>query len=372
MRRWMRAVAVGLAVLLLLAVAARPVPSPGRSAGGPHAGPGRRRHVPQPAGRLHPPAAGVVAQPRLQVVRVLGPPRRPGPPGGGVRRRLGLRAGGPHQAGGEAALHRRLPVGRLARPGGGGGAAGRPGPRRDRPVGVRLDRAPGRALRRRLGRRPAGDGPVRRRAHHHGLVPAARVGRAPLAGLPTQVLPFDPAALPARPERSPRAARCASLPPPVPREGAYAVSDGGGHGRAWTRASPSRATPWPAPSTPPPARTPWSPRPGPLPATTDGAGPSGALLPRARGRQAAVCEARATAADRQLRRHLRLPGAGGVAGRAARRRRGPVWIARYITSDTQGAAVTSGPDADPRHPRLGLLTRAQEEPEQARDRQREE
>ena len=48
-------------------------------------------------------------------------------------------------------------------PGGPGRAAGRAGARQDRPVGVRLERAPGRAVRRRLGRRPAGGGPVRRR-----------------------------------------------------------------------------------------------------------------------------------------------------------------------------------------------------------------
>ena len=183
----MRAVVVGLSSLLL--AAAGPVPP--RSV----ARPARRRagsSAPRtsPAGRLHPPAAAVVDRPRLQVVRVLGRRRRPAAARGRVRRRLGLRAGGPHQAGGEPARDRGLPGRRLAVPGGPGRAAGGTGARRDRAVGVRLERAPGRPLRRRLARRAAGDGAVRRRARHHGHVPpAAAAGRAPPRWRPCLVGP---------------------------------------------------------------------------------------------------------------------------------------------------------------------------------------
>ena len=157
------------------------------------------------------------------------------------------------------------------------GGAGRAGPGPDRPVGVRLDRPPGRALRRRLARRrPAGDGPVRRRAHHHG---SFRLLDA--AGPPPPVL--CPHAGPG-PSTRRRCRRCASQNARTARWASLRAVPARGPTRvrrrepraAWTRASRSRATPWPAPSIPPSARTPRH-RDGPAARDDRRAGPSGAL-----------------------------------------------------------------------------------------------
>ena len=340
MRRSMRAVAVGLTVLLLLAAAARPVPAQvGRPTG---ATQGRVIGAATSTGR---PATPTGCRCRGSATATggtsTGAPAPPGAPRRRVRRRLGLRADGPHQAGGEPARDHGLPGRRLAVPGGPGRAAGRAGAgqterwayvwsgRQDAPYGDGC-------------RRAAGDGPVRRRAHHHGLVPACS-NPPPPPGRPPDAGPaLRPGGAAARPEPA-RAQRGVRPFRRRPARGGLRVSDGGSHEQ------------------PGPVLRPLGRRPGlhrqprhrhVLPGHRDGpaarddrcAGPSGALLPRARGRQAAVCEAGATAADRQPRR---LPTPARPRGRGwcepletAR----PVWIARYITSNTQGTAVTYGPE----------------------------
>ena len=212
----------------------------------------------------------------------------------------------------------------------------------DRPLGVRLERAPGRALRRRLGRRPAGDGPVRRRAAprpaRSWLLDAA--GR-PLAELPTQVVPFDPAVLPPTASQTALGAVCGPSAA-VPRAGAYACQVEGTSDRLdpcfalsdtalACAVNPATGVHTLVTAT------------DPLPGTTDAqAAPvpfyvelGGAKPPCAkRGQPVAIGGYAATYA-------CQAPGAWLVGPLATAR---PVWIAQYATSDTQHTAITYGPE----------------------------
>jgi hypothetical protein len=163
----------------------------------------------------------------------------------------------------------------------------------------------------------------------------------PLAELPTQVVPFDPAALPPAPTQAARGAACGPSAA-VPRAGAYACQVEGASdsldpcfalsGTALACA----VNPATGAYTPVTATT-------PLPATTDAlASPvpfsvelGGAKPPCAkRGQPVPIGGYAATYA-------CQAPGAWLVGPLQTAR---AVWIAQYITSDTQNTVVTYGPE----------------------------
>jgi hypothetical protein len=163
----------------------------------------------------------------------------------------------------------------------------------------------------------------------------------PLAELPTHVVPFDPAALPPDPHQTARSMVCVPSAA-VPREGAFACQAAGASGGldpCFALAGDTLA----CPVNPATGAYTLVTATGPLPATTDTQATPvpfyvelGADKPPCakRGQPVPVGGAAATYA-------CQAPGSWLVGPLETAR---PVWIAQYLTSDTQNTAVTYGPE----------------------------
>ena len=163
----------------------------------------------------------------------------------------------------------------------------------------------------------------------------------PLAASPTQVVPFEPAALPPAPGQPARGAACGPSAA-VPRPGAYACQPEGSSDRLdpcfalsdtalACAVNPATGAYTPVTATGPlPAMTGAQVGPVPFYVELDGAKPPCAK----RGQPVPIG---GYAADYACQ----APGAW-LAGPLATAR--PVWIAQYLTSDTQNTVVTYGPE----------------------------